>query len=71
MVIKPFRTNKLKIAGYDITLTDGKNLIRNEYAKTFNKHFIVWKKQWSETCKQGLSFDLATLKYKKLIGEKK
>lgn len=44
--IKPFVTNKPKIAGHDTTLTNGKTLIRMrvnecEKAKTFNENFIL------------------------------
>ena len=40
--IKPFMTNKGMIASNDITLTEGKNVITDEYeiSQTFNKHYI-------------------------------
>ena len=40
--IKPFMTNEGMISSNDITLTDGKNVITDEYeiSKAFNKHCI-------------------------------
>ena len=40
--IKVFLINKVTIDGIDITLSDGKNMIGNEYeiTNTFNEHYI-------------------------------
>ena len=40
--IKPFMTNKGMVAGNDINLIDGKNVITDEYelSQKFNKHHI-------------------------------
>ena len=40
--IKPFMTNKGMVAGNDINLIDGKNIITDEYelSQKFNKHHI-------------------------------
>ena len=40
--IKPFMTNKGMVASNDITLIEGKNVIKNEYeiSQTLNKHYI-------------------------------
>ena len=40
--IKPFMANKGMVASNDITLIEGKNVIKNEYeiSQTLNKHYI-------------------------------
>ena len=61
--IKPFLTNEGTITGNDITLSDVKNMIRNEYevTNTFNGHYyinIVEKSSDHKPINIGSSFDL-------------
>ena len=49
--IKPFMTYKGAVASNDITLTDGKNVIADQYeiSQTFNKHYIDIVKKVAKT----------------------
>ena len=60
--IKPFMTNKGMVASNDITLTEGKNVMTDEYeiSQTFNKHYIniVEKSCGSKPSKIGTCYGL-------------